>query len=192
MIRSIRGIVLHIGEGELTLEVGGIGLRIAITGNVHAAGPEVGKPFFLHTYLSVREDELSLYGFQSAEERGLFEVLLGVSGIGPKLAISVLSNISPDVLRSAVANNQPEILTRVPGIGKKTGEKIIFHLKDILTAPTVEIRVTSDVDTEVLGVLTSLGYSLVESQTAVQSIPDDAKEDIEERVRLALQYFSSP
>jgi Holliday junction DNA helicase RuvA len=192
MIRSIRGIVLHIGEGELTLEVGGIGLRIAITGNVHAAGPEVGKPFFLHTYLSVREDELSLYGFQSAEERGLFEVLLGVSGIGPKLAISVLSNISPDVLRSAVANNQPEILTRVPGIGKKTGEKIIFHLKDILTAPTVEIRATSDVDTEVLGVLTSLGYSLVESQTAVQSIPDDAKEDIEERVRLALQYFSSP
>ena len=192
MIRSIRGIVLNIREGELTLEVGGIGLRIAITGSVHAAGPEVGKPFFLHTYLSVREDELSLYGFQSAEERGLFEVLLGVSGIGPKLAISVLSNLSPDVLRSAVANNQTEILTRVPGIGKKTGEKIIFHLKDILTAPTVEIRATSDVDTEVLGVLTSLGYSLVESQTAVQSIPEDAKEDIEERVRLALQYFSSP
>jgi Holliday junction DNA helicase RuvA len=192
MIRSIRGIVLHIGEGELTLEVGGIGLRIAITGSVPAAGPEVGKPFVLHTYLSVREDELSLYGFQSAEERGLFEVLLGVSGIGPKLAISVLSNLSPDVLRSAVANNQPEILTRVPGIGKKTGEKIIFHLKDILSAPAVDIRVPSDVDTEVLGVLTGLGYSLVESQTAVQSIPEDAKDDLEERVRLALQYFSSP
>lgn len=192
MIRSIRGIVLHIGEGELTMEVGGIGFRIAITGSVHAAGPEVGKPFFLHTYLSVREDELSLYGFQSAEERGLFEVLLGVSGIGPKLAISVLSNLSPDVLRSAVANNQPEILTRVPGIGKKTGEKIIFHLKDILSAPAVDIRIPSDVDTEVLGVLTGLGYSLVESQTAVQSIPEDAKDDIEERVRLALQYFSSP
>ncbi|MCK4741675.1 MAG: Holliday junction branch migration protein RuvA [Anaerolineales bacterium] len=192
MIRSIRGIVLHIGEGELTLEVGGIGLRIAITGNVHAASPEIGKPFFLHTYLSVREDELSLYGFQSAEERGLFEVLLGVSGVGPKLALSVLSNISPDVLRSAIANNQPEILTRVPGIGKKTGEKIIFHLKDILAAPAVEIHIPSDVDTEVLGVLTGLGYSLVESQTAVQSIPEDAKDDIEERVRLALQYFSSP
>ncbi len=192
MIRSIRGIVLHIREGELTLEVGGIGLRIAITGNVHAAGPEVGKPFFLHTYLSVREDELSLYGFQSAEERGLFEVLLGVSGIGPKLALSVLSNLSPDVLRSAVANNQPEILTRVPGIGKKTGEKIIFHLKDILSAPAVDVRIPSDVDTEVLGVLTGLGYSLVESQTAVQSIPEDAGDDLEERVRLALQYFSSP
>ncbi|MES0339113.1 MAG: Holliday junction branch migration protein RuvA [Anaerolineales bacterium] len=192
MIRSIRGIVLHIGEGELTLEVGGIGLRIAITGSVHVAGPEVGKPFFLHTYLSVREDELSLYGFQSAEERGLFEVLLGVSGIGPKLALSVLSNLSPDVLRSAVANNQPEILTRVPGIGKKTGEKIIFHLKDILSAPAVDVHIPSDVDTEVLGVLTGLGYTLVESQTAVQSIPEDAKDDLEERVRLALQYFSSP
>ena len=192
MIRSIRGIVLNIGEGELTLEVGGIGLRIAITGSVHAAGPEVGKLFFLHTYLSVREDELSLYGFQSAEERGLFEVLLGVSGIGPKLALSVLSNLSPDVLRSAVANNQPEILTRVPGIGKKTGEKIIFHLKDILSAPAVDVHIPSDVDTEVLGVLTGLGYTLVESQTAVQSIPEDAKDDLEERVRLALQYFSSP
>jgi Holliday junction DNA helicase RuvA len=192
MISSIRGIVLHIGEGTLTLEVGGIGLRIAITGSVHAAGPEVGKPFFLHTYLNVREDELSLYGFQSAEERGLFEVLLGVSGVGPKLALSMLSNISPDVLRTAVANNQPEILTRVPGIGKKTGEKIIFHLKDILAAPTVELRIPSDVDTEVLGVLTSLGYSLIESQTAVQSIPEDAKDDLEERVRMALQYFSSP
>ncbi|MGB2896453.1 MAG: Holliday junction branch migration protein RuvA [Anaerolineales bacterium] len=192
MIRSIRGIVLHIVEGALTLEVGGIGLRIAITGNVHAAGPEVGKPFFLHTHLIVREDELSLYGFHSTEERGLFEVLLGVSGVGPKLALSVLSNISPDVLRTAVSNNQPEILTRVPGIGKKTGEKIIFHLKDILAAPTVAIHVPSDVDTEVLAVLTGLGYSLVESQTAVQSIPEAAKDDLEERVRLALQYFSSP
>ncbi len=192
MIRSIRGIVLNIGEGELTLELGGIGLRVAITGSVHSAGPEIGKPFFLHTYLIVREDELSLYGFQSAEERGLFEVLLGVSGVGPKLALSVLSNISPDVLRSAVANKQPEILTRVPGIGKKTGEKIIFHLKDILSAPAVEMRVPSDVDTEVLGVLTGLGYSLVESQTAIQSIPEDAKDDLEGRVRLALQYFSSP
>jgi Holliday junction DNA helicase RuvA len=104
----------------------------------------------------------------------------------------VLSNLSPDVLRSAVANNQPEILTRVPGIGKKTGEKIIFHLKDTLSAPAVDVRIPSDVDTEVLGVLTGLGYSLVESQTAVQSIPEDAKDDIEERVRLALQYFSSP
>ena len=192
MIRSIRGIVLSIGEGDLTLELGGIGLRVAITGSVHSAGPEVGKPFFLHTYLIVREDELSLYGFQSAEERGLFEVLLGVSGVGPKLALSVLSNISPDVLRSAVANKQPEILTRVPGIGKKTGEKIIFHLKDILTAPAVEIRVPSDVDTEVLGVLTGLGYSLVESQSGFQSIPEDAEDDLEGRVRLALQYFSSP
>jgi len=192
MIRSIRGMVLHIGDGELTLEVGGIGLRIATTETVHAAAPEVGKPFFLHTYLVVREDELSLYGFQSAEERGLFEVLIGVSGVGPKLAMSILSNISADILRSAVANNQPEVLSRVPGIGKKTGEKIIFHLKDILTGPSIEIHVPSDVDTEVLGVLTGLGYSLVESQTAVQSIPDDADEDLEERVRLALQYFSSP
>ncbi len=192
MITSIRGTVQHVEEGSLTLEVNGIGFRIAITNSVHDAGPEVGKPFFIHSYLVVREDELSLYGFSTAEQLSLFKILLGISGIGPKLALAILSHLSPDVLRSAVVNQQAGILSQVPGVGKKTGEKIIFHLKDVLSAPAIDVPLPSELDTEVLDALTTLGYSLVEAQAAVQSIPEDTPEDVEERIRVALRYFAKP
>lgn len=192
MINSVRGVVQHIDESSLVLEVGGVGLRVAITDSVLNAGPEVGKPFFLHTYLVVREDELSLYGFNTTEELSLFKLLLGISGVGPKLAMAILSHLSPDVLRSAVANRQAPVLSQVPGVGLKTGEKIIFHLKDILSAPAVEESLPGEMDTEVLEALTSLGYSLVEAQAAVQSLPDDTPEDVEDRIRVALSYFAKP
>ena len=192
MISSIRGVVQHIEEGSLILEVNGIGFRVAITNSVLEAGPEVGKPFFVHTYLVVREDELSLYGFSTSEQLSLYKTLLGISGIGPKLALAILSHLSPDVLRSAVANQQAGVLSQVPGVGKKTGEKIIFNLKDILAAPVVAETLPSELDTEVLDALTTLGYSLVEAQGAVQSIPEDTPEDVEERIRVALRYFAKP
>jgi Holliday junction DNA helicase RuvA len=192
MISSIRGVVQHIEEGSLILEVNGIGLRVAITHSVLDAGPEVGKPFFVHTYLVVREDELSLYGFSTSEQLSLYKTLLGISGIGPKLALAILSHLSPDVLRSAVANQQAGVLSQVPGVGKKTGEKIIFNLKDVLAAPLVAETLPSELDAEVLDALTTLGYSLVEAQGAVQSIPEDTPEDVEERIRVALRYFAKP
>lgn len=192
MITSIRGVVQHVEEDSLVLEVNGIGFRIAITSSVFDAGPEIGKPFFIHTYLVVREDDLSLYGFSTSEQLSLFKTLLGISGIGPKLAVAILSHLSPDVLRSAVANKQAGVLAQVPGVGKKTGEKIIFHLKDILSAPMLEEEPTGELDTEVLEALTSLGYNLVEAQAAVQSIPEDTAEDVEERIRIALRYFAKP
>jgi Holliday junction DNA helicase RuvA len=192
MITSIRGVVQHIEEDSLVLEVNGIGFRIAITSSVLDAGPEIGKPFFIHTYLVVREDDLSLYGFSTSEQLSLFKTLLGISGIGPKLAIAILSHLSPDVLRSAVVNKQAGVLAQVPGVGKKTGEKIIFHLKDIISAPMLEEVPTGELDTEVLEALTSLGYNLVEAQAAVQSIPEDTPEDVEERIRIALRYFAKP
>lgn len=192
MITSIRGVVQHIEEGSLVLEVNGIGFRVAITNSVLDAGPEVGKPFFVHTYLVVREDELSLYGFSTSEQLSLYKTLLGISGIGPKLALAILSHLSPDVLRSAVANQQAGVLSQVPGVGKKTGEKIIFNLKDVLAAPVVAEALPSELDTEVLDALTTLGYSLVEAQAAVQSIPEDTPEDVEERILVALRYFAKP
>ncbi|MGD2058514.1 MAG: Holliday junction branch migration protein RuvA [Anaerolineales bacterium] len=192
MISSIRGVVQHVEEEILILEVNGIGFRIAITRSVHDAGPEVGKPFFIHTYLVVREDELSLYGFSTSEQLSLFKTLLGISGIGPKLALAILSHLSPEVLRSAVANKQAGVLAQVPGVGKKTGEKIIFNLKDVLSGPIIEEEPPSELDTEVLDALTSLGYNLVEAQAAVQSIPEDTAEDVEERIRVALRYFAKP
>ncbi len=192
MIASITGRLQHLGEGEAVLEINGLGLRIAITKSVIDTLPAVGREVFLHTKLIVKEDSLSLYGFVSREERELFETLLAVSGIGPKLALALLSHLSPDVLRSAVVNNQPGVLAKVPGLGKKTAEKVVFHLKDTFEAPLIPDFSPTESDTEVLSVLTTLGYSMVEAQAAIQSIPSETGDDVEERVRLALKYFAKP
>jgi len=192
VIASLRGVVQHIGDDELILEVGGVGLRVAVPRSVLQDMPEVGQPLFLLTHLVVRESSLSLFGFSTTEQKELFELLIQVRGIGPRLALAVLSHLSPDVLRSAVARDQPEVLARVPGVGRKTGQKIIFHLKDRLATTLEDIGVPSEVDTEVLSVLTALGYSLVEAQAALQFIPDSAPQDIEERVMFALKFFARP
>jgi len=193
VIASVRGVVERIGAGELVIDVGGVGFRVAVTSGVLQQAPQVGQPIFLHTAFIVREEAISLYGFPSLEERQLFDLLLQVSGIGPRLALSVLSNLSPELLRTAVAQGQPEILTRVPGIGRKTADKIVFELKDKLEAPALGgLQPPSGADTEVLQALTALGYSVVEAQAALQAIPADAPDMVEERIRLALQHFSRP
>jgi Holliday junction DNA helicase RuvA len=151
----------------------------------------LGDRIFLHTYLVVREDSLELFGFGEAETRRLFELLMGVSGVGPRLALATVSHLPGDAIRRAVGG-QPELLTRVPGVGRKTAEKIAFELKDKLGEPGLPIEPPSELDGEVLGVLTSLGYSLVEGQAAVQSLAEDAPEELEARVRLALRYFAKP
>ncbi len=118
---------------------------------------------------------------------------MGVSGIGPRLALAVLSTLTPESIRRAVFHEQPEIFSRVPGVGRKTAQKIQFHLQDRLPeeeglAPFGRI---SDVDTEVLEALTALGYSVVEAQAAIQAMPRETPEEVEIRLRAALQYFST-
>jgi len=140
----------------------------------------------------VRDTSLNLYGFSTVEQREFFELLLQVNGVGPKLGIAVLSHLSPDMIRSAVTKDQPEALTRVPGVGQKTAQRMIFYLKDRLAAPLGEIGLPSEVDTEVLSALSALGYSLTEAQAAVRFIPEDTPEDIERRVKFALKYFARP
>ncbi len=190
MIASIQGLVQHIDEGAIVVETGGIGLRLEVPSSVLNAAPAVGRSILLYTRLIVREDALNLYGFISPEQRDLFDTLIKISGVGPQLGLAILSNISPEILHSAVANNQPEALTIVPGIGRKTAEKIVFFLKDRLEIALEEMKPIMERDNEVSAVLTSLGYSMVEIQAALKSIPEDASDSLEERVRLALQYFS--
>ncbi|HMK08103.1 MAG TPA: Holliday junction branch migration protein RuvA [Anaerolineales bacterium] len=192
MISTVRGVVQHLSPGGLVVEVGGVGLHLLAPRPVLEAVSSVGQIIFLYTHLVVREDALTLYGFATPEQRELFELLLQVSGIGPKLALAVLSNVSPEALRSAVANGQPEALDRVPGVGKKTAERIVFHLKDKFAASGPAGPALLPADTDVLAALTSLGYSLVEAQAAVQSLPPDAPDQVEGRVRLALRYFARP
>ena len=192
MIASLRGLLLSLGDKELVLEVGGVGLQLAVPLSVVERAPAIGQPMFLHTELIVRQDAMRLFGFSSLEEREAFDLLLQVSGIGPRLALAILSHLSLDVLHGAVAAGQPEVLTRVPGIGRKTAEKIIFHLKDRLAPTQAAPAEPPPADLEVLAVLTGLGYNLVEAQAAVQSLPRNGTESVEERLRLALQYFARP
>ena len=195
MIASLRGTVLVAQQPSfLVVEVGGVGFKVFVPASVFDEMDGVGRSIFLHTYLIVREDALTLYGFSTEEQRGLFELLLTVQGVGPRLGLAVLSSLSLDVLRSAVAQEQPEVLDRVPGVGRKTAEKIVFALKDKLGAGTSlgVLAPVSDMDTEVIGALTALGYSVVEGQAALQSIPKGQGKDVEDRIRLALQYFSKP
>jgi len=152
----------------------------------------VGQTVALFTYLHLREQEITLFGFISSEDLQLFEMLLGVSGVGPRLALNMLSTLTQDTIRLAVANEEPGLLTRVPGIGAKSARKILFHLKDKLAPADLEgvgMSMITDDDAEVIEALTSLGYSVVEAQRAVQSLPKDA-DGVEERLRLALSQMS--
>src|SRR5690349_7241542 len=190
MIATLRGEVTQIEENAIVLEVGGVGLRAFVPAPLRGR-LKTGEAVFLFTHLVVREDALTIYGFESQAERELFNVLLGVDGVGPKVALSVLSAMTLDSIQRAVFADEGEVLSRVPGVGKKTAQKMALHLKDKLkpTDALARVAAMSDTDGEVLAALTALGYSVVEAQAAIQAIGKDAPDDTEERLRLALQYF---
>ncbi len=189
MIATIRGVVSQTLDDALVVEVGGVGLLVYTPAEV-VQGNSPGEKIFLYTYLVVREDALTLYGFKTTTERDLFRILLGVNGIGPRLALTMLSTLSPEAIRRAVFNEQADVFRRVSGIGRKTAQKILLHLQDRLAPSPEELQAfgtMGDVDTEVLDALTALGYSVVEAQAALQRLPKDAPPDVESRLRLALQ-----
>ena len=190
MIATLRGEITQIEENALVLEVGGVGLRVFVPATLRTRS-KTGEALLLYTHLVVREDALTLYGFESQGDRELFTILLGVDGVGPKVALSVLSSMSLDAVQRAVFADEADLLSRVPGVGKKTAQKMALHLKDKLkpTDPLAKVATMSDTDGEVLAALIALGYSVIEAQTAIQSIPRDTPDDVEERLRLALQYF---
>ncbi len=190
MIATLRGEITQIEDNALILEVGGVGLRVFVPAPLRGR-LKVGEAAFLYTYLVVREDALVLYGFETQADRDLFTLLLGVDGVGPKSALSVLSTLSLDAVQRAVFSEEADLLGRVPGVGKKTAQKIVLYLHDRLKplSGLEKLSAMSDVDSEVLAALTTLGYSVVEAQTAIQAIPKDAPEDVEARLRLALGYF---
>lgn len=191
MISRLTGTVAAIKPGRIIVQVGGVGITVYVPVSVLRAVDGVGRPVELVTHLHVRENELALYGFLTEEELALFESLLGVSGVGTKVALSILSALSPDALRQAVIQDEPGILTRVPGVGPKTARAILFHLKDKLTGWKERAApLLTDQDAEVIGALTGLGFSLVEAQTALQNVPRDPALPLEERIRLALAYLA--
>ena len=191
MIASIHGEISQILDNQVVITLSGLGLLVNIT-EATCLDCHLGMQQTFHTYLVVREDQLALYGFATTEERDLFVHLIGVAGIGPKTGLAALSALSPEAVRRAITSEQPEIFARVPGIGKKTAQKIILDLQGKIQ-PLEPLEAASrldDVDTEVLEALTALGYSVVEAQAALQSIGREENPDVEERLRKALQYFS--
>ena len=190
MIATIRGEITQIEDNALVIEIGGAGMRVVVPAPLRGR-MKVGEAAFLYTHLIVRETELTLYGFESQADRNLFNLLLGVDKVGPKVALSVLSTMNIEAVQRAVFSDEPELLSRVPGVGKKTAQKIALYLQDRLKPldTLASVAAMSDSDSEVLAALTTLGYSVVEAQAAIQSLPKDAPDDVEERLRLALGYF---
>jgi Holliday junction DNA helicase RuvA len=190
MISSLSGRVAHLDETSLTLEISGVGFKVSVPKPLLQEA-HVGQILSLTTYLVVREQELSLYGFPSLESRDLFVLLLGVDRVGPRLALALLSNLTPAALRAAVTSGQSTVISKVPGVGSKTAQKILLHLADRVLPAEGDLaalqRKTSDGD--LLEALTGLGYSVVEAQASLQSLPKDAPDDLEERLKLALKYL---
>lgn len=191
MIASIQGKVLHKDEEYIVLDVGGIGFQVFVP-QPYPHQVRMGETLSLHTHLVVREDSLTLYGFPQLDQAEIFDLLLGVNGVGPRLALETLSTHAPEVIRRAVVNRQDGVFSQVSGIGSKTAQKIILYLEDrvMIGEEEEQIPVTSATNAEVQEALVALGYSVVEAQTALQTIPEDAPDDVEERLTIALRHFS--
>jgi holliday junction DNA helicase RuvA len=192
MIASIQGIVAATGKDYAVIATNnGIGYKVFVPHSVLERLHD-DSDAFLHTTLIVREDALTLYGFATTTERDVFDTLISISGIGPKTGLAILSTLSLDSLRNAVVGDRAEILTRVPGIGNKSAQKILLELKDKFKfgLDTAPVAAFDDINSDVLDTLVALGYSIIEAQTAIQSLPKDAPPTVEDRVRLALSYFA--
>jgi len=192
MIATLRGRIAAKGENYVIVDVAGVGFKVYVPTSLLEQLAGIGHEVSLFTHLHVREKELALYGCSTPDELALFELLLGVSGIGPKVALNIVSAMSVDTLREAIARGDAAMLTSVPGVGKKMAERVMLDLKDKLgvSLEFVSYPALTHADAEVISALTSLGYSVTEAQAALRSLP---REDLplEERIRLALQYFAT-
>jgi len=191
MIASLAGNIRHKELNSITVDVGGVGYRVAVTTET-ALEAKVGSPISIWTHLVVRETALELFGFLDKETLEIFELLITISGIGPKSALGILNIVSPATLRQAVASEDTTYLTRVSGIGKKNAEKIVLELKNKLkfskedtSTGSVQAREESDA----LEALVSLGYSERDARDALKKVPKNI-EGASERVKAALKLLS--
>jgi len=190
MIASLKGKLESLGSDWAIINVGGIGFQVYMPTSTLSTLGGIGKEVSLYTHLHLREDNAALYGFASTEELGLFQILLGVSGLGPRLALAMLSGMSTEKLTMAIATSSSDLLTEISGIGKKMANRLILELKDKVAAGWVTTpgAQLAEGNTEVLSALTSLGYSVTEATRAAATLPP-SELPLEEKIKLALQYF---
>ncbi len=186
-IARLKGIVAECGPDWLIVDVNGVGYLVySPAGTV--AGAKTGAAIMLHTHLAVREDGMTLYGFATGEERGLFQTLTAVSGVGPKVGLALLSVLPADELSYAIASGNAAALARAPGVGQKLASRIALELRDKLTAEAP--AALPGESSEVVAALMGLGYSQSEATEAVAKSDLASDAPVEDKVRLALAYFA--
>jgi len=194
MIARLAGTVVSIGKDSVVVDVGGVGFRVFVPRSLLQDQGDMGHEVALFTHLHVRENELALYGFESEDDLELFRLLQTVSGIGPRAALSILSALPSNQLRTAIAQGDEAALAGVKGIGQKTAKKLVLDLRDKMEAvegaapspfPSISVE-----DVDLIAALTGLGYSVAEAQDAIRHLPREPL-PFEEKVRLALLYFVS-
>ncbi|TET37303.1 MAG: Holliday junction branch migration protein RuvA [Dehalococcoidia bacterium] len=177
-------------EGAI-IKVGGVRLRVFMPTSTLSALGAIGEEVHLHTHLHLREDNIALYGFSSIEELELFRMLIGVTGVGPKAALAMLSAMNPSQLTLAIATGNIDLLSQVPGVGKKMASRLALELKGKLESAWVGAAVSPEGNAEVIAALTSLGYTHAEAASAVSTLPDSPELTVEDKIRLALQQFAA-
>ena len=190
MIAGIEGTLESRSADGAIVKVGGVSLEIHMSSSTLDSLGAIGEEVHLYTYLHLREDNVALYGFASTEELELFRMLIGVSGVGPKAALAMLSAMNPSQLAMAIATGNVALLSQMPGVGNKMASRLALELKGKLEGFRVGAPAAAG-DAEVIAALTSLGYSSAEAASAVATLPDSPELTVEERVRLALQYFAA-
>ncbi|ADW70756.1 Holliday junction branch migration protein RuvA [Granulicella tundricola] len=172
MIAHLRGLLLFKSTNQAVVECGGVGYDVAISVATYSALPREGAEAKLFIFTKVAEEQLALFGFSDRQEKSLFEKLLTITGIGPKLAITVLSGIAADRLVTAIRGGDHDTLVKIPGIGKKTAERVVLELKDKLddmaTAPVAAVQSHGPAGDDVLSALVNLGYARPQAQKAIE------------------------
>lgn len=201
MISYIRGELAAIEEEKVIVDVNGIGYGIYMPGHAMGYLPPLGEEVKIHTYLNVREDAMQLFGFLTRDDLNVFRLVIGVSGIGPKGGLSILSHLSPDELRFAVMAHDVKAISAAPGIGKKTAEKLIIELKDKLSVEDILERnqedagkvstgtAANEVQAEAVQALTALGYGSTEAMKAVKKVKPEEAATVEDVLKQALKYI---
>ncbi|MEA3493603.1 MAG: Holliday junction branch migration protein RuvA [Candidatus Margulisiibacteriota bacterium] len=198
MISHLKGILEHTDKNHIIIDVGGVGYHVNVPSAILAKLPKTGEEVKLFTYQVVREDDVSLYGFLSKEERSLFSLLLSVSGIGPKASLKIISSFPIDKLVSAIASGDADMITSVPGVGAKTAQKLVIELKEKIAKAyaikpsemAIGIKGDTPIVSDAISALIALGYSPREARdTILKSGLDLSAQSVEGIVRQALKNF---
>ncbi len=186
MIGSLRGRLILKRPDNIIIETGGVGYHVMVPVNLLSSLPEVGEEVFLHIHTHLREDSLQLYGFPSEEEKRIFTTLLGITGIGPKMALNILSGFTARDFLKAIDSEDVALLCRVPGLGKKTAHRLILELREKLVTKEVKDRVFDDT----LSALINLGYKRSEATDALEKAYKGGHNRVEDLLKESLKYLT--